>query len=292
MADSPSLNSTAATSRPTPTSVAKRHPQVTYPSRRPLWVALTAGAIPLAILILSQIATEVITVGAALLIAGLGFGWGKLTRNPDPTRSAWLVCLSGELGLLLTRFTQNLSWISITVALSLLVAFFFEMSRGIHRNQTSWSLASNMTGVVLVSAGAAWGLTSVYPTMNTLAFASLPATGIASLLIAVPCKAGWGRVLMCGTAGGATSAVLTLTYLHQFPDLALAVPYAVLNPTAGIWVMTIGVGILSGILVASVDVLFPIPKAKGYHLQQLTLALVPTLFLAVNLYGLSRLITG
>ena len=88
------------------------------------------------------------------------------------------------------------------------------------------------------------------------------------------------------------SGLLTYFVLYQYSDLALAIPFAYRNPAVAIWIMTVGLGFLSGLLVACINVLFMVPAGKNYRWRQLTLALLPTLFIAVPIYSLARLITG
>ena len=174
----------------------------------------------------------------------------------------------------------------------LLAAFIAEMTRGKHRPLTTWSLASTVAGCALVAAGSAWGLTIAYPTMNLLAMAALPAMGLACLTLALPTKYASIRWLYCSLAGILAAGLLTYFVLYQYSDLALAIPFAYRNPALAIWIMTVGLGFLSGLLVACINVLFMVPAGKNYRWRQLTLALLPTLFIAVPIYSLARLITG
>lgn len=263
-----------------------------YPDRRPLWVAATATAVPLAILGLGLIHPDLLVASTIVLIIGVAKGWGALLESPTRGRAALVVALTGALCLTAVRIVTDLSAVTLVLGFTLIISFIAEMTRGAHRPQATWSLATMVSGSVVAAAGAVWALFGFYPVMHLLAISALPATGLASLTLALPARHPWQRVLYAVLAAAGISALITQFYLKNFPDLALAVPLASINPSAAVWVMTVGVGVLAGFTVSCTDVLFPIRRAPGYHWQQLTLALLPSLFLAMPIYALARLITG
>lgn len=259
---------------------------------RSWWVALLAALPPLAMLFFLYWNPYLAVLTAAGVTIAVSLTWGGLSQAPSPGRTGLVVVLAG-IGCLLAAFlTNNLTWVPLVLSWCLLAAFIAEMTRGKHRPLTTWSLASTVAGCALVAAGSAWGLAIAYPTMNLLAMAALPAMGLACLTLALPTKYASIRWLYCSLAGILAAGLLTYFVLYQYSDLALAIPFAYRNPALAIWIMTVGLGFLSGLLVACINVLFMVPAGKNYRWRQLTLALLPTLFIAVPIYSLARLITG
>lgn len=274
-----------AATKPTPNPVSPI-------AARTWWVALLAALPPLAMLFFLYWNPYLAVVTAAAVTTAVSLTWGGLSQAPSPGRTGLVVVISG-IGCLLAAFlTDNLTWVPLVLSWCVLAAFIAEMTRGKHRPLTTWSLASTIAGCALVAAGSAWGLVIAYPTMNLLAMAALPAMGLACLTLALPTKYASLRWLYCSLAGILASGLLTYFVLYQYSDLALAIPFAYRNPALAIWIMTVGLGFLSGLLVACINVLFMVPAGKNYRWRQLTLALLPTLFIAVPIYSLARLITG
>lgn len=275
-------------------NVATKPPQNTVSpiAARSWWVTLLAALPPLAMLFFLYWNPYLAVLTAAAVTIAVSLTWGNLSQAPSPGRTGLVVVIAG-IGCLLAAFlTNNLTWVPLVLSWCVLAAFIAEMTRGKHRPLTTWSLASTIAGCALVAAGSAWGLVIAYPTMNLLAMAALPAMGLACLTLAVPTKYASIRWLYCSLAGILASGLLTYFVLHQYSDLALAIPFAYRNPALAIWIMTVGLGFLSGLLVACINVLFMVPAGKNYRWRQLTLALLPTLFIAVPIYSLARLITG
>ncbi len=259
---------------------------------RSWWVALLAALPPLAMLFFLNWNSYLAVLTAAAVTIAVSITWGSLSQAPSPARTGLVVALTG-IGCLLAAFlTDNLTWVPLVLSWCVLAAFIAEMTRGKHRPLTTWSLASTIAGCALIAAGSAWGLAIAYPTMNLLAMAALPATGLACLTLALPTKYASIRWLYCSVAGIVAAGLLTYFVLYQYSDLALAIPFAYRNPALAIWVMTLGLGFLSGLLVACINVLFMVPAGKNYRWRQLALALLPTLFISVPIYSLARLITG
>lgn len=279
----PSSPTTAKTPPPNPVSPI---------AARSWWVALLAALPPLAMLFFLYWNPYLAVITAAVVTIAVSLTWGGLSQAPSPGRTGLVVGLAG-IGCLLAAFlTNNLTWVPLVLSWCLLAAFIAEMTRGKHRPLTTWSLASTIAGCALVAAGSAWGLAIAYPTMNLLAMAALPAMGLACLTLALPTKYASIRWLYCSLSGILAAGLLTYFVLYQYSDLALAIPFAYRNPALAIWIMTVGLGFLSGLLVACINVLFMVPAGKNYRWRQLTLALLPTLFIAVPIYSLARLITG
>ncbi len=254
---------------------------------RSWWVSLLAALPPLAMLFFLNWNPYLAVFTAAAVTIAVSITWGSLSQAPSPARTGIVVALTG-IGCLLASFlTNNLTWVPLVLSWCVLAAFIVEMTRGKHRPLTTWSLASTIAGCALIAAGSAWGLAVAYPTMNLLAMAALPAMGLACLTLALPTKYASIRWLYCSLAGLVAAGLVTYFVLYQYSDLALAIPFAYRNPA-----LTLGLGLLSGLLVACINVLFMVPAGKNYRWRQLALALLPTLFISVPIYSLARLITG
>ena len=287
--DLPSASALPNSSK-TPSSTTKK--SVSPVAARSWWVALLAALPPLAMLLFLHWNPYLVVASAAAVTIVVAITWGSLSQAPSPTRSGLVVALTG-IGCLLAAFlTNNLTWVPLVLSWCVLAAFIAEMTRGKHRPLTTWSLASTISGCALVAAGSAWGLTTAYPMMNLLAMAALPAMGLACLTLALPTKYASIRWLYCAIAGIIAAGLLTYFVLYQYSDLALAIPFAYRNPALAVWAMTLGLGFLSGLLVACINVLFMVPAGKNYRWRQLALALLPSLFISVPIYSLARLITG
>ncbi len=287
--DLPSASALPNSSK-TPSSTTKK--SVSPVAARSWWVALLAALPPLAMLFFLHWNPYLVVASAAAVTIVVAITWGSLSQAPSPTRSGLVVALTG-IGCLLAAFlTNNLTWVPLVLSWCVLAAFIAEMTRGKHRPLTTWSLASTISGCALVAAGSAWGLTTAYPMMNLLAMAALPAMGLACLTLALPTKYASIRWLYCAIAGIIAAGLLTYFVLYQYSDLALAIPFAYRNPALAVWAMTLGLGFLSGLLVACINVLFMVPAGKNYRWRQLALALLPSLFISVPIYSLARLITG
>lgn len=273
-----------------PDSSAKK--SVSPIAARSWWVALLAALPPLAMLLFLHWNPYLVVLIAAAVTIAVALTWGGLSQAPSPARTGIVVALTGIGCLLATLITTNLTWVPLVLSWCVLAAFIAEMTRGKHRPLTTWSLSSTITGCALVAAGSAWGLATAYPTMNLLAMAALPAMGLASLSLALPAKRASIRWLYCVLSGIIAAGFLTYFLLYGYSDLALAIPFAYRNPALAIWVMTLGLGFGSGLLVACINVLFMVPAGKNYRWRQLALALLPTLFISVPIYSLARLITG
>lgn len=273
-----------------PDSSAKK--SVSPIAARSWWVALLAALPPLAMLFFLHWNPYLVVLIAAAVTIAVALTWGGLSQAPSPARTGIVVAITGIGCLLATLITTNLTWVPLVLSWCVLAAFIAEMTRGKHRSLTTWSLSSTITGCALVAAGSAWGLATAYPTMNLLAMAALPAMGLASLSLALPAKRASIRWLYCVMSGIIAAGFLTYFLLYGYSDLALAIPFAYRNPALAIWVMTLGLGFGSGLLVACINVLFMVPSGKNYRWRQLALALLPTLFISVPIYSLARLITG
>lgn len=260
---------------------------------RPLWVCLVTALVSLLVLVSGIFNPYLLLVSVVIVVLGISVGWGQLLQAPDPIVNNIVVGICGMASLAAVFFTRNLSLVLLGIVPFLMsLAFIAEILRGKNRKQVTWSITASVSGCLIAAAGAAWVLTLSYPLMSTLAWASLPAVASSSLTLFIPCRDKLLRGLICLLTGAFTAAVITFFYLYQFSDLALAVPYAVLNPRLGVWTMTITVGALAGTVVACVDILFPLPNEKTIAGKQLALTLLPTLFMAMPVYAITRLIMG
>lgn len=220
---------------------------------------------------------ELPLVGVAVLLAAVfAAGWPVLLSLPSPVGSAVVVALAGVgavLAVTATRGEPFLRELPIVLALAVLLAFVNELARQDGRLRLVESVTGTVTGVLIVTAAAAWVASGRTPGSTSLVVTGAAALAVGAAVSAVPLGGWTGAAVTSGAAvlaGGAVGVVMPA--LTVLPGVVL--------------------GLATGILVAALHVLFDRTPARTHRLAALAAVVLPVSVSGVLVYVVGRVLVG
>ena len=216
-----------------------------------------------------------VTVVVVLLALALAVGWPVLLDLPNPLGAAVVVALGGvgaAVAVAATHGQPPLRWLPVVVALAVLLAFVNELARQDGRIRLVESVTGTVTGVMVVTAAAGWVGAGRTPGGTALVVTGAVSLAIAAAVSAVPLGVWTGVATTTGAAvvaGGTTGAATGLGLL----------PGAVL-------------GLATGLLVASLHVLFDRLPALRRRLAGMAALVLPVAVSGILVYVVGRVLVG
>lgn len=263
------------------------------PTQFSIPVVLAAAAMPVIMLLVANSgSTPPLIFGCLLLLFAVAVGWGKLVEAPSTFSTAFVILIIGIINLMLLDYSGDYAWSLVSVTLALPVSFLAEIIRNRPLRKTVWSISTMITGCIIGICANSWILIATYPIMRILTWAILPATSIAILVLAIPLKNPFLRLLLCTSVSIITNIIVTYLYLSDFPELGVVLPVLCPHKTLTTWILALLLAIFIGAIVMATTSLFILPPHSGQDLLKFTLLLFPIIFSTFPIYALARIIGG
>lgn len=241
-------------------------------STRSVLTAVVATVVAAAAL-LGEMPLAGVAVALALVLAA---GWPTLLNLPSRLGSGVVIALSGigaVAAVTATRGEPFLRELPIVVALAVLLSFVNELARQDGRLRLVESVSGTVTGVLVATAAAGWVASGRTPGSTSLVVSGAAALAVAAAVSAMPIGGWTAAAITTGAgvlAGGAVGVVM--------PALDL-LPGAVL-------------GLATGILIASLHVLFDRTPALTRRTAALAVVVLPVLVSGIGVYVVGRVLVG
>ncbi|WP_182112263.1 MULTISPECIES: hypothetical protein [unclassified Actinotalea] len=217
-----------------------------------------------------------LVAGAGLLALVLAVGWPVLLDLPSRLGSGVVIALGGAGGVVAVTATQGapvLRALPIVIALAVLLAFANELARQDGRTRLVESVTGTVAGVLVASAAAGWVAAG-----RTPGGASLVVSGAFALAV--------GAAVSAVHLGGWTAAAVTTT-------AAVIAGGAVGAVMPGTDIVSGGVlGLATGILVASLHVLFDRHPVLSKRWAALATIVLPVSVSGILVYVVGRVLLG
>lgn len=123
----------------------------------PAWTRLAfAGVTPVLLAITSALPGLARSGLVLLLVLLAAQGWSALTRTHHDLRSVVLIAGTGTVAVAAVTVSGDFGLAGLAMALSVLVAFVAQMTRGDGREELVEDLSANVTGCLVAVLGAGW----------------------------------------------------------------------------------------------------------------------------------------
>lgn len=124
--------------------------------------AFLSGALAALMVLAAYVSPAVIAITVALIVVLVAIGWALLLDLPDPRGTAFVVAVSGWMGVgsayAIRETSRSLGVFSGLIALAVVLAFVHELFRHGDREGLVESLTGTLTGQVVVLLGGGWVL--------------------------------------------------------------------------------------------------------------------------------------
>lgn len=123
----------------------------------PAWTRLAfAGVTPVLLAVTSALPGLVRSGLVLLLVLLAAQGWSALTRTRHDLRSVALIAGTGTVAVVAVSASGDFGLAGLVMALSVLMAFVAQMTRGDGREELVEDLSANVTGCLVVVLGTGW----------------------------------------------------------------------------------------------------------------------------------------
>lgn len=211
-----------------------------------------------------------------VLVVLFALGWAPLLGLPVPGGTFFVVALPGLGALAVAEVTRSEPWLSnlpLVIAMGVLLAFINELLRGDGRERLVESLVGGVSGLVVAVSAAGW--ISAYKTEGGMALVVLSAVSLAaaSATTAVRLR-GWATI--AATIVGAVAVAVAAGQVMR--DLT--------------WLDGLWTGLVAGILIASLQLLFDrLPELRRPR-AALAAIVLPVAVGGILVYVVGRLLVG
>lgn len=233
-------------------------------------VATTLGAGAIALSAATTTAVGVVTLLAAIAI--FAAGWPRLVSLPT-LRGATTVIAAAGAAAVVTVLLGPPGGLVVVMGLTVVAAFFHQMSRRDGRPRLVESLSGVVTGATIVVAASLWLAVDRHATHDPLAMVGAAALAVAVLTTALPVPDQVAAAVATVLAAG-----IGVLVGWQLPDVGV---YA-----GGV------VGAGAGVITAALHILFGRFPGAGHRMPALAAAMTPLLVGAVPVYLATGLLAG
>lgn len=203
---------------------------------------------------------DVITFTGVFAVLILAYGWSELVDAPTHRGSMTVITLIGILNLLIIRLTNDLAWVGISVAFSVLVAALAEMLRSTPRPRLVESLSSSVFGSLIAIVGSGWVALESSQLWSTILISCslIVAAAVIGNQFGTTLKGNAIGALTMGTVSGTVlgGIAVALGAHQQIVHLSFNTFTDKLNPISGIFLLTSTLGFALGLVITLVDALF------------------------------------